>query len=207
MADAVRGDEAAEERLSEDDLIARYFRPLAGEGAFGLRDDAARITPAEGDGARVKRRYPGGRDAHRARRSGGAVQYRGRKMRSASTSPTPRRQGREPPRLPALGAPRKTARRAWHRPLRRRPAGRAEAFGRPLLGATGEDAGSPDASPSAAFGETSRRGPWCTDPRRTGGCGSWSRGTIGRRGAGAAPAGSRPGRWTNGLGSRRASFP
>lgn len=34
--------------LSEDDLIARYFRPLAGEGAFGLRDDAARLTPGEG---------------------------------------------------------------------------------------------------------------------------------------------------------------
>jgi len=31
--------------LSEDDLIARYFAPLAGEGAFGLRDDAAQILP------------------------------------------------------------------------------------------------------------------------------------------------------------------
>lgn len=50
MADAARGDEggSSRDRLSEDDLIARYFRPLAGEGAFGLRDDAARITPAEG---------------------------------------------------------------------------------------------------------------------------------------------------------------
>lgn len=37
-----------EERLSEDELIARFFRPLAGEGAFGLRDDAARITPGDG---------------------------------------------------------------------------------------------------------------------------------------------------------------
>ncbi|WP_052340850.1 thiamine-phosphate kinase [Salinarimonas rosea] len=35
-------------RLTEDDLISRYFRPLAGEGAFGLRDDAARIVPGEG---------------------------------------------------------------------------------------------------------------------------------------------------------------
>ena len=34
--------------LSEDDLIARYFAPLAGEGAFGLRDDAAQLTPPPG---------------------------------------------------------------------------------------------------------------------------------------------------------------
>jgi thiamine-monophosphate kinase len=34
--------------LSEDDLIARYFAPLAGEGAFGLRDDAAQISPPTG---------------------------------------------------------------------------------------------------------------------------------------------------------------
>lgn len=45
MADAAR---AGGEPLSEDDLIARYFRPLAGEGAFGLRDDAARLTPGDG---------------------------------------------------------------------------------------------------------------------------------------------------------------
>lgn len=36
------------ERLSEDQLIARYFAPFAGEGAFGLRDDAARIMPRDG---------------------------------------------------------------------------------------------------------------------------------------------------------------
>jgi thiamine-monophosphate kinase len=36
------------ERLTEDRLIARFFAPFAGEGAFGLRDDAARITPREG---------------------------------------------------------------------------------------------------------------------------------------------------------------
>lgn len=35
-------------RLSEDNLIARFFAPFAGEGAFDLRDDAARITPSEG---------------------------------------------------------------------------------------------------------------------------------------------------------------
>jgi len=33
-------------RPSEDDLIARYFVPLAGEGGLGLRDDAARLTPS-----------------------------------------------------------------------------------------------------------------------------------------------------------------
>ena len=33
---------------SEDDLIARYFAPLAGEGALGLRDDAARLSPRPG---------------------------------------------------------------------------------------------------------------------------------------------------------------
>jgi thiamine-monophosphate kinase len=35
-------------RLSEDQLIARYFAPFAGEGAFGLRDDAARMVPRDG---------------------------------------------------------------------------------------------------------------------------------------------------------------
>ncbi|HMN73535.1 MAG TPA: thiamine-phosphate kinase [Rhodoblastus sp.] len=35
-------------RLTEDDLIARYFAPLAGEGGLGLRDDAARIAPPSG---------------------------------------------------------------------------------------------------------------------------------------------------------------
>jgi thiamine-monophosphate kinase len=32
-------------RPSEDDLIARYFAPLAGEGGLNLRDDAACLTP------------------------------------------------------------------------------------------------------------------------------------------------------------------
>ena len=35
--------------LSEDDLIARYFAPIAGEGGFGMRDDAAAFTPGEGN--------------------------------------------------------------------------------------------------------------------------------------------------------------
>lgn len=35
-------------RLSEDELIARYFAPIAGEGGFGMRDDAAALTPGEG---------------------------------------------------------------------------------------------------------------------------------------------------------------
>lgn len=35
-------------RASEDALIARYFAPLAGEGADGLRDDAATLTPSPG---------------------------------------------------------------------------------------------------------------------------------------------------------------
>ncbi|KQP51678.1 thiamine-phosphate kinase [Methylobacterium sp. Leaf108] len=38
----------AGERPSEDGLIARYFAPLAGSGADGLRDDAATLTPREG---------------------------------------------------------------------------------------------------------------------------------------------------------------
>lgn len=33
---------------TEDDLIARIFRPIAGEGALGLLDDAARLTPPPG---------------------------------------------------------------------------------------------------------------------------------------------------------------
>lgn len=35
-------------RPSEDDLIARYFAPLAGEGGLGLRDDAACFSPRPG---------------------------------------------------------------------------------------------------------------------------------------------------------------
>jgi thiamine-monophosphate kinase len=35
-------------RVSEEGLIARYFAPLAGPGADGLRDDAAILTPAPG---------------------------------------------------------------------------------------------------------------------------------------------------------------
>jgi thiamine-monophosphate kinase len=38
------------EPISEDDLIARYFAPLAGEGGLGLRDDAASLAaPADAD--------------------------------------------------------------------------------------------------------------------------------------------------------------
>lgn len=35
-------------RPDEDGLIARYFAPLAGPGADGLRDDAATLTPSPG---------------------------------------------------------------------------------------------------------------------------------------------------------------
>lgn len=35
-------------RPSEDELIARFFAPLAGEGGLGLRDDAALLRPAPG---------------------------------------------------------------------------------------------------------------------------------------------------------------
>ena len=35
-------------RPSEDELIATYFAPLAGPGAFGLRDDAAILAPTPG---------------------------------------------------------------------------------------------------------------------------------------------------------------
>jgi len=34
--------------LSEDDLIAKYFAPIAGPAGLGLRDDAAAFTPAPG---------------------------------------------------------------------------------------------------------------------------------------------------------------
>jgi len=34
--------------MSEDDLIARHFAPLAGEGGLGLLDDAARLTSSPG---------------------------------------------------------------------------------------------------------------------------------------------------------------
>ena len=35
-------------RPSEDELIARYFAPLAGEGGLGLKDDAALLMPKPG---------------------------------------------------------------------------------------------------------------------------------------------------------------
>src|SRR4051794_36724559 len=34
--------------VSEDDLVARYFAPLAGEAGLGLKDDVARLTPPPG---------------------------------------------------------------------------------------------------------------------------------------------------------------
>jgi thiamine-monophosphate kinase len=36
------------ERPGEDSLIARFFAPIAGEGALSLKDDAARLTPRPG---------------------------------------------------------------------------------------------------------------------------------------------------------------
>ena len=36
------------DRPSEDDLIARYFAPLAGPAGLGLKDDAALVTPPPG---------------------------------------------------------------------------------------------------------------------------------------------------------------
>src|SRR5271156_3252821 len=36
-------------RLGEDDLIARYFSPLAGPAGLGLRDDAALMRPPSGE--------------------------------------------------------------------------------------------------------------------------------------------------------------
>ena len=33
---------------AEDDFVARLIRPLAGEGAFDLKDDAARLVPPRG---------------------------------------------------------------------------------------------------------------------------------------------------------------
>ncbi len=36
------------ERVGEDELISRFFAPSAGEGAFGLRDDAASIAVPDG---------------------------------------------------------------------------------------------------------------------------------------------------------------
>ena len=36
------------QRLTEDGLIARFFAPLAGEGALGLKDDAASFSPKPG---------------------------------------------------------------------------------------------------------------------------------------------------------------
>ncbi|MBJ6126680.1 thiamine-phosphate kinase [Microvirga splendida] len=39
---------SASERPGEDSLIARFFAPIAGDGALGLKDDAAFLTPKPG---------------------------------------------------------------------------------------------------------------------------------------------------------------
>lgn len=39
---------SSQERPGEDSLIARFFAPIAGEGALGLEDDAARLSPKPG---------------------------------------------------------------------------------------------------------------------------------------------------------------
>ena len=39
---------SSKERPSEDSLIARFFAPIAGAGALGLKDDTARLTPKPG---------------------------------------------------------------------------------------------------------------------------------------------------------------
>ncbi len=39
---------SANQRPGEDSLIARFFAPIAGEGALGLKDDAACLTPKPG---------------------------------------------------------------------------------------------------------------------------------------------------------------
>jgi thiamine-monophosphate kinase len=39
---------SSKERPGEDSLIARFFAPIAGEGALGLKDDAARLSPTPG---------------------------------------------------------------------------------------------------------------------------------------------------------------
>src|SRR6202035_3529058 len=36
------------DRPGEDDLIARYFAPLAGHAGLGLKDDVALLTPPSG---------------------------------------------------------------------------------------------------------------------------------------------------------------
>ena len=36
------------DRPNEDDLIARFFAPLAGEGGLALKDDAALLSPPPG---------------------------------------------------------------------------------------------------------------------------------------------------------------
>src|SRR5579863_10119745 len=47
-ASARSGSQGMAERPSEDDLIARFFAPLAGPEGLGLRDDAALLTPRPG---------------------------------------------------------------------------------------------------------------------------------------------------------------
>lgn len=50
MAGSVQGagSHTVTSQPSEDELIGRFFAPLAGEGAFGLRDDAAVVHPKPG---------------------------------------------------------------------------------------------------------------------------------------------------------------
>ena len=59
------------DRPSEDDLIARYFAPLAGAAGLDLKDDAALMTPPTGSRPRAHRRCAGrGRPLFRRRSAG-----------------------------------------------------------------------------------------------------------------------------------------
>ena len=51
------------DRPGEDDLIARYFAPLAGPAGLGLKDDAALLAPPSGRDAR-RGFYPLDRGTH-----------------------------------------------------------------------------------------------------------------------------------------------
>ena len=101
--------------LDELSIIDRFFRPLAGEGAFGLRDDAASIAVPPDMRPRRHHRHGGVRRAFPSRRSAGDDRAEG----AAREPLRPCREGREAARLHAEPRPAGGLRRgAGSRPSR-----------------------------------------------------------------------------------------
>ena len=111
---------AMSRRLSEDELIARFFAPAAGPAALGLKDDAALSDAAGRLRPRADLRRAGGRSAFLRRRSARLDRPQG----AAGEPLRSGRQGRAPAWFPAVARALVRLDRGLARRLRRRARGR-----------------------------------------------------------------------------------